>query len=195
MKLSKLSGGGRSPFDRRARERSPSAPAAVQSGWLLHGIPVYTAATLIIRVHFNVNKLLNPRRDTRVPLPARSPAPNVTYSLILDIVPNLRTSSPPACTREIHPTNRPPLPPTVFILLFDTYFACIHIIVYTTTYADSVQIKRIINFFVARQPSTMPPSSRSSQFSRTLDRVDSNIKKNNEKFLLRYNFINTWKRF
>lgn len=119
MKLSKLSGGGRSPFDRRARERSPSAPAAVQSGWLLHGIPAYTAATLIIRVHFNVNKLLNPHRDTRVPLPTRSPAPNVTYSLILDIVPNLRTSSP---NPGLYPENTSRKPPTLFL-------HCVYIVV------------------------------------------------------------------
>jgi len=45
---------------------SSSRRAAVPSGWLL-GIPVYTAATLIIRVHFNVNKLLNPPWYTHPP--------------------------------------------------------------------------------------------------------------------------------
>lgn len=147
MKLSKLSGNDRprGPFESdEARAfppppqhtlSTPHPPGHRRSGWLL-GIParVYTAtATLIIRVHFNVNKLLNPRRDTRGS-PICSPAvPYVTYSLILDIS-ELKNISPSSRhTHTLHPLPRP-CTRSKLLRRLPTGPSCIYAEKYTTLY-------------------------------------------------------------
>lgn len=79
-----------------------------------------TAATLIIRVHFNVNKLLNPRRRPSSARSRPAAAPDVTYSLILNIaelknVPNLQPRSPlvAAAAAARPPGRRAPFPAAV----------------------------------------------------------------------------------